>query len=60
MKLNWNCTKKILLILNVTLVFIIIGCEKEYSPLTIQQELLKDIENLELKTIDFQHIAENE
>lgn len=60
MKLNWNCTKKILLILNVTLVFIIIGCEKEYSPLTIQQELLKDIENLELKTNDFQHIAENE
>ncbi|WP_413999694.1 cytochrome-c peroxidase [Flavobacterium sp. W1B] len=55
-----NCSRKIILIINFTLAFFLLGCEKEYVPLTLQQELLADVEKFEQITNDFQHISEKE
>ncbi|PRZ26296.1 cytochrome c peroxidase [Flavobacterium granuli] len=54
------CTKKIIFILNFTLALVLFGCEKEYSRLSIQEELLADVEKFELKTNEFLQIAEKE
>lgn len=53
-----NCTKKVILALNLTLVMVLSGCEKKYNEITVQQELISDIEKLNQKIIDFQNIAE--
>ena len=39
-----NCTKKIILVFNLALVILLSGCEKKYSELTLQQELISNIE----------------
>ncbi|TDE49852.1 cytochrome-c peroxidase [Flavobacterium sp. GT3P67] len=54
-----NCTKILILALNLALVLVFFGCEKKYSELTIQQELLSDIEKLNQKVTDFQKIVAN-
>lgn len=55
-----NSTKKIILILNFTLALLLLSCEKEYVPLTIQHELLTDVEKFEQKINDFQQLAEKD
>lgn len=53
-----NCTKKIILVFNLALVILLSGCEKKYSELTLQQELISNIEKLNQNVLDFQKIAE--
>jgi len=53
-----NSTKKIILVLNLALVILLSGCEKKYSELTLQQELISNIEKLNQNVVDFQKIAE--
>lgn len=52
-----NCTK-IILILNAVFIIGLSGCDKKYSEITIQQELISDIEKLNQEVIDFETIAE--
>ena len=51
-------TKKLILILNLALAVLLLGCEKKYKEVTIQQELISNIEKLNREVIDFQIIAE--
>lgn len=53
-----NCTKKIIFVLNLALVILLSACEKKYSELTLQQELISNIEKLNQDILDFQKIAE--
>ncbi len=50
--------KNIILVLNLAFVILIVGCEKKYTELTIQQELISDIEKLNQEVVRFQKIAE--
>lgn len=52
-----NCTK-IILILNAVFIIGLSGCDKKYSEITIQQELVSDIEKLNREVVDFETIAE--
>ncbi|REG97911.1 cytochrome-c peroxidase [Flavobacterium aquicola] len=53
-----NFTNKIIIVLNLALVILLSGCEKEYKEITIQQELISNIEKLNREVIDFGMIAE--
>lgn len=56
---KYNCTKKIILVLNFAFVILLSGCEKKYTEITIQQELISDIEKLNQEVIEFQKVVEN-
>lgn len=53
---NWN--KKIAFFLGFTIVILIAGCEKEYTEVTVQQDLITDIQKLNQKVIDLKKIVE--
>jgi cytochrome c peroxidase len=52
------CTKKIILVLNFVFIILLSGCDKKYTGLTVQQELISDIEKLNQKVVNFQKVAE--
>ncbi|MBF4472089.1 cytochrome-c peroxidase [Flavobacterium sp. HJJ] len=53
-----NFTNKIIIALNLALVILLSGCEKKYSEITIQQELISDIEKLNQKVIELEKTIE--
>lgn len=54
-----NFTNKIIIVLNLAIVILLSGCEKKYNEITIQQELISNIEKLNREVVDFEKIAEN-
>lgn len=56
---KYNCTNKIILVLNFAFVILLSGCEKKYTEITIQQELISDVEKLNQVVVDFQKVVEN-
>ena len=59
MKLFKNSYSKIVILaLNLAVVILLFGCEKKYTELTIQQELISDIQKLDQEVVRFQKIAE--
>lgn len=53
---NWS--KRIILLLNFAFVILIVGCEKKYTELTIQQELISDIQKTYQKVSELEKIVE--
>ena len=59
MKLFKNSYSKIVILaLNLAVVILLFCCEKKYTELTIQQELISDIQKLDQEVVRFQKIAE--
>lgn len=54
---KYNCTQKIILVLNFSIVILLFGCEKKYTELTIQQELISDIEKLNQQVNHFEKVV---
>lgn len=54
-----NCSKIVVLSLNLVLAILLFGCEKKYTEITIQQELVSDIEKLNQEVVEFQKVVEN-
>ncbi|HJS00880.1 MAG TPA: cytochrome c peroxidase [Flavobacterium sp.] len=53
---NWS--KKIILVLNLAFVILITGCEKKYTELTVQEELISNIQKLNQQVVDLGKIVE--
>ncbi|MBD0725273.1 cytochrome-c peroxidase [Flavobacterium sp. L1I52] len=59
MKLNTNnWIKARLLVLSLAFIVLLTSCEKKYTDLTIQEELISNIQKLNQKVVDFENVAE--
>ena len=53
---NW--IKARLLVLSLAFIVLLTSCEKKYTNLTIQEELISNIQKLNQKVVDFENVAE--
>lgn len=59
MKLFKNkCFQKGIIVLNISLFTMFFGCENKYEELTVQEELIQNIEKLSSQCLDFKSIVE--
>ena len=52
---NW--IKARLLVLSLAFIVLLTSCEKKYTDLTIQEELISNIQKLNQKVVDFENVA---